>query len=156
MSRWTGSWLPGSGDEVSAQRWPGERMGLPERGEGSVASGGVRFLALVVDLVLASLATSIAIPFDFDDPAAMWTRNLWAGAVWLLITVAGVGLAGFTPGKALLGMRVVRIDGQPIVGPVRALGRAVLTGILVPAAIVDKDGRGLHDRFVGTVELRTR
>ncbi|WP_424184496.1 RDD family protein [Actinokineospora sp. G85] len=155
MSRWTGTWLPGSGAERDSQRWPGERMGLPERGEGSVASGGVRFWALLVDLVLASLVTSLFLPLDLDDPAANWSRNLLSVAIWLVITVVGVGVIGLTPGKMLFGMRVLRVDGSKHVG-LRAVPRSLLVAVIIPAAVVDRDGRGLHDKVGGTVELRTR
>ena len=159
VSRWTGSWLPGSDPgtpEQDPQRWPGERLGLPERGPGSAASNGIRFGALLIDLVLASLATSVFVPFDVGDPAVMRTHNLWSGAVWFLITVAGVALAGFTPGKALLGLRVVRLDGTALVGPLRAIPRTILVGLILPGAITDQDGRGLQDKAVGTSVLRTR
>lgn len=160
VSRWTGTWLsgPGAGHESDEGpvRYRGERLGAPERGLGSVASTGIRLGALVLDLVLASLVTSVFLRPDYDDPSRMWQFNVWSGVVWLLITVAGVALAGFTPAKALLGMRVVRMDGQPLVGPFRAIPRTLLVALVIPAAIVDKDGRGLHDKVAGTIVLRTR
>ncbi|WP_091457028.1 RDD family protein [Actinokineospora iranica] len=160
MSRWTGTWLSGPGAALEPadgpQRWRGERLGLPERGSGSVASTGIRLGALAIDLVLASLATSVFFRPDFTDPAVMRTFNYWALLTWFVITVAGVALAGFTPGKALLGLRVVRMDGAPLVGPIRAIPRSVLVALVVPAAITDRDGRGLHDKAVGTIVLRTR
>ena len=137
-------------------RWRGDRLGLPERGRGSVAGSGGRLVAFLVDLVLASLVTSLFVDRDFDDQASLWTYNLFAVGVWLVITVVGVALAGFTPGKLLMGLRVVRMDGGGLVGPLRALPRAVLAGLVIPAAITDRDGRGFHDRLTGTIELRYR
>jgi uncharacterized RDD family membrane protein YckC len=32
--------------------------------------------------------------------------------------------------------------------------RTVLLFLLIPAVVVDKDGRGLHDRFTGTAVVR--
>lgn len=86
----------------------------------------------------------------------MWTFNLWAFGVWFVIAAIGVSLAGFTPGKAALGLRVVRMDGAALVGPLRGIARMAMVGVILPAAVNDKDGRGLHDRLVGTIELRTR
>ncbi|GAA4422773.1 RDD family protein [Actinokineospora soli] len=137
-------------------RWRGDGLGLPERGPGSVAGTGARLVAFLVDLVLASLATSLFVDRDFEDPASLWTFNLVAVGVWLVITAVGVSLAGFTPGKLLLGLRVVRMDGASMVGPLRALPRALLAGLIIPAAIWDRDGRGFHDRLTGTIELRYR
>ncbi len=158
MSRVTGSWLSGgigeTGDEP--QEWPGERLGLPQTGPGSVAPRGVRLLALLIDLVLMSLATSVFVEVDVNRPEVMRQFNYTSGVVWFVITSVMITLFGFTAGKALLGLRVVRLDGEPMVGPVRAVPRTLLTALLLPAAIADADSRGLHDRVTGTVVVRTR
>lgn len=158
MSRVTGSWLSGgigeTGDEP--QEWPGERLGLPKEGPGSVAPRGVRLLALLIDLVLMSLATSVFVEVDVNRPEVMQQFNYTSGVVWFVITSVMIALFGFTAGKALLGLRVVRLDGKPMVGPVRAVPRTLLTALLLPAAIADADSRGLHDKVTGTVVVRTR
>lgn len=161
MSRWTGSWLSGpsaargpGADEP--QEWPGERLGLPREGPGSVASRGARLVALLLDLVIATLVTSIFVEMDIARPEVMATFNRWAIVVWFLISVGAVSLFGFTAGMAALGIRVVRMDGTAMVGPLRTIPRTILTALIVPAAICDADGRGLHDKAVGTIVLRTR
>ncbi|MGH3762105.1 RDD family protein [Actinophytocola sp.] len=158
MSRWTGTWLSGLGGAESStpQQWPGERLGLPRSGPGSVASRGVRFAALFLDLVIAGLVTSLFVPVDVQRPEIMQTFNYWAILVWFVITVSAVSFFGFTAGKAALGIRVARLDGAALVGPLRAIARTIMTALIVPAAISDADGRGLHDRAVGTIVLRTR
>jgi uncharacterized RDD family membrane protein YckC len=60
---------------------------------------------------------------------------------------------GFTPGKRLLGLRVLALD-TGSVSPWRAALRTVLLFLAIPALIWDRDGRGLHDRLAGTVEVR--
>jgi uncharacterized RDD family membrane protein YckC len=155
VSRVTGSWLSG-GTGDAAQEWPGERLGLPKEGPGAVAGRGARFGALIIDLVLMALATSLFVEYDINQPDVMRQFNLVAGVVWFVITVAMVGLFGFTPAKLLLGMQVVRIDGTTMVNPLRAFFRTLLVALLVPAAIMDADSRGLHDRVTGTVVVRTR
>lgn len=142
--------------EVERQQWPGERLGLPESGPGSAASRGARLVALILDLVLASLVTSLFVRYDLNSPETMATFQWWAVLVWFAISVVSVSFFGFTAGKALLGMRVVRLDGSAMVGPVRGLPRSVLTALLLPAAICDSDGRGLHDKLCATVVVRTR
>ncbi|WP_104483620.1 RDD family protein [Actinokineospora auranticolor] len=161
MSRWTGTWLSGPGAAIEPTdgpvRYRGERLGLPERGAGSVASNGIRLGAYAIDLVLSSLVTSLFIRPDYSgDQSEMWRFNYLAILVWFLITVVGTSLTGFTPGKVLLGLRVVRMDGTALIGPHRVIPRTVLTAFVLPAGITDKDGRGLHDRLVGTIVLRTR
>ncbi len=161
-ARWTGSWLSGPGsaqDREQApaqQQWPGERLGLPREGPGSVASRGARLAALLLDLVIASLVTSLFVRVDVSRPEVMQTFNYWAVLVWFLISVCAISLFGFTAGMAALGIRVARLDGAGMVGPLRAVPRAILTAVIVPAVIWDADGRGIHDKAVGTIVLRTR
>ncbi len=157
MARWTGEWLPGTGtSDRQEARWPGATLGLPESGVGSAASGGARLLAFLVDLALAALLTVAFTRFDLQDPAAMQQYNLWSGGVWLAISVVSAAFFGFTPGMGLLGIRVARLDGASLVGPMRALVRGVLTLVILPAAVRNADGRSWLDRLTGTVVIRMR
>jgi uncharacterized RDD family membrane protein YckC len=113
-------------------------------------------LALVLDLVLASLVTAGFRRPDFVDPAAMQIYNLWAVGVWAAIGVISVASFGFTPGMAAVGIRVGRLDGRSFVGPLRALVRTVLTFFIIPAAVRNGDGRSWLDRLTGTVVVRLR
>ncbi|BAL86994.1 hypothetical protein AMIS_17740 [Actinoplanes missouriensis 431] len=65
-------------------------------------------------------------------------------------------LAGCTPGMALLGLRVVRVDGRPI-GWVSALVRGLLLAYLPIIALwllVDRRHQGLHDKLARTTVVR--
>lgn len=128
-------------------RYAGERLGLPEDGPGSVASMGTRTLAWLLDIVLSAL-----VAWFFTAPDAPQNLSL---AVWAGMTVFAVGLFGFTPGQAVLGIRVAPIDGRSLVGW-WALPRTALIFVIVPVLIVDEDIRGLHDRLCRTVVVRTR
>lgn len=157
VTKWTGSWLSGPGASAPVeQEWPGQRLGLPQSGPGSVASRGARFAALFIDLVLAALVTSWFVPMDVARPEIMVTFNYWAILVWFLITVGAVSFFGFTAGMAALGIRVARLDGAAMVGPLRTIPRTLLTAVIIPAAIWDADSRGMHDKAVGTIVVRTR
>jgi uncharacterized RDD family membrane protein YckC len=158
VSKTTGSWLSGGVGEPgdAAQEWPGERLGLPREGPGSIAGRGARFGALLIDLVLMSLVTSLFVRVDINQPEQMRQFNYIAVLVWFVVTVVMVGLSGFTVGKLLLGLRVVRLDGAAMVNPLRAVPRTLLLGLILPAAFADVDGCGLHDRVTGTVVVRTR
>jgi len=129
---------------------------LPESGVGSAASGGARLLGLLVDLVIAALVTAIFLHPSLQDPVAMQNFNLWSGGVWAVISVLSAGFFGFTPGMGVVGIRVARLDGAALVGPVRALARAVLTFFIIPAAVRNADGRSWLDRLTGTVVVRLR
>ena len=50
--RWAGSWLSGSASAGTESEYPGQRLGLPESGPGSVAGIGRRLGALVIDWLL--------------------------------------------------------------------------------------------------------
>jgi uncharacterized RDD family membrane protein YckC len=143
-------------DGSQSPRWPGERFGLLKGGVGSVAAGGSRFLAFVIDLVLASLLTSLFLRPNFQDPVVMNSYNLWAVCVWALITIVPVALFSFTPGMAVTGVRVARLDGATMVGVWRALVRTGLTFLIIPAAVRNLDGRSWLDRLTGTVVVRMR
>ncbi|TQM80920.1 RDD family protein [Saccharothrix saharensis] len=157
MSKWTGSWLSGprsalepgadSGDGTG-QRWRGERLGLPKSGQGSVASTGRRAVAILVDFALSA---GVAGLFTMPD----LPRN-WSLAAWFAITVIAVASFGFTPGHALFGLRVVRVDGTENVGVLRTALRTVLIFLVIPAVIWDADNRALHDKAAGTIVLRSR
>lgn len=152
MTRWTESWLPGSaggGDPApERQDYPGQRLGLPAEGLGSVAGLGRRAVAFGFDLVLSALVAAL-----FTAP------NLpgnWSVLAWLVLTVIPTAVFGMTPGMVLFGLRVARLGGATFVGVPRALLRTALLFFVVPAVVTNSDKRGLHDRAAGTVVVRSR
>lgn len=150
VGRVLGSWLSGPAaareHAEPAQNWRGERLGLPESGSGSVAPTGRRALAFFVDIMLAALVAGL---FTSPDLPGNWSLLAWA-----LITVVPVMFFGFTPGMAVMGIWVARLDGTATVGLLRALIRCGLTMLIVPAVIWNLDGRSWHDRLTGTIVLR--
>lgn len=130
-----------------APAYPGERLALPQTGVSSVASMGSRVLAFLIDLAL-----SFGVAWLFSRPAL--PQN-WSLLVWGAMTVLTVGLFGFTPGQAAVGIRVAPINGRALVG-LWAIPRTVLTFVIVPPLLLDADGRGLHDRICRTVVIRSR
>lgn len=137
-----GSWLEGA-PAPSSEDHPGRRLGLPAAGPGSVARSGRRLAALAVDWAIA-----LVVSLGFFSGNSWATLGFFAGLQVLL-----VGTLGYGVGHRLLGLQVVRLDGG-FVGPLRALVRTVLLCLVVPAAIWDRDQRGLHDKAAGTVLVR--
>ncbi|MFD5518379.1 RDD family protein [Streptomyces sp. NPDC127066] len=147
-----GSWL--SGPRAAAEEagvdfgYRGEQLGLPEHGPGSIARPGRRMGALAVDWGLCLLIAYGLLTDGYDQA----TGN-WALLVFFVLGVLTVGSVGFTPGKRLLGLRVVA-EGGGRPNPLRVLLRTALLCVAVPALIWDRDGRGLHDRLARTIEVR--
>ena len=131
-----------------ASEYPGQRFGLPQSGPRSVAHVGRRLGSLMIDWVMAALI-ALAVLGDKNQASVQYlTLAIFAGEIWLL-----TALTGFTVGKRLLGMRVARLDGQPV-GFFRSLIRTVLFLLVVPALVLDADLRGLHDKAAGTIVIR--
>lgn len=76
--------------------------------------------------------------------------------LFLLLGIVSVALFGRTPGHAVLGMGVARVDVRTErVGLWRSVVRSLLTVAIFPAVLVDADGRGMHDRATGTAVVRS-
>ncbi|MFL6136476.1 MAG: RDD family protein [Frankiaceae bacterium] len=133
--------------------YPGERFGFPREGPGSIASIGRRFLQILIDIALSWLAADAFAPRYVEG---VRTPHPWASVLtYVLECVVLLLLGGQTAGMRLTGLRVVRLDGRPA-GPVPVVVRTLLTLLLVPLLLVDRDLRGLHDRAAGVAVVRTR
>ena len=141
---------PPSGPAEDADGYPGERFGLPETGPGSVATLLRRGGQFLLDSLLAGV---VALIFTYPAPPQNWSLLTWA-----ILMVVPVAVIGATPAMALLGMRVVRLDRPDSagVGLLWTLVRTASVFFIVPALIMDRDSRGIHDRASRTVVIRTR
>ena len=127
---------------IKNEAYPGQHLGLPERGPGSVASMPRRVLALFIDWLLSMLIAYWLTRSQF------WTIAVFAVEVYIL-----TALGGSTVGKRLVGIRAVRIGGGPI-GFGWALVRTAILLTVVPPLLTDRDLRGLHDRASDTIVVR--
>jgi uncharacterized RDD family membrane protein YckC len=141
-----------------------------------VATADRRFYAFVVDRLLlwglyAAAAYAAWVLFLDDD--RLWAGiGLIAGVVvllWLVLSLL-VGRYGVTPGKALLGLRVLSAEDARPVGTAKALLRNLVLGVatlptvgfglgaLAWTAMMDPTGwrRGWHDLRSGTVVVDVR
>jgi uncharacterized RDD family membrane protein YckC len=126
----------------------GERLGLPEEGPGSVAPVGRRVIAIFIDWILCVLiAYGLIAHRDYNS------SNTWALAVFGVVSLLTISLVGSTPGKRLMRLRVVRLDGGRL-SPLAVLIRTVLLLIVIPAVVWDRDTRGLHDKAANAVQVR--
>lgn len=134
-----------------ADAYPGAGLGLPAHGVGSMARLGPRVVAVVIDWLVCSVIAAGFFGYGFGGDGANWTPL----AVFFVENLLLVGTLGSTLGHRVMGLHVVKESGGPA-GPLPALIRSFLLCLFVPAVVWDKDGRGLHDRFAGTVLRRFR
>jgi uncharacterized RDD family membrane protein YckC len=148
----------------------------PPAGAPLRAPAGTRLLAGIVDLIaVGTLQSLVVVPVV----AYWWSREIPAdpaqvGFLPILLSLAvipvalalgaayfvwGWGIAGATPGKRLLGLRVEGEDGRCPIGPGRAFVRvlgyaasALLVGL--GFALIPLTGDGLHDKIAGTRVVR--
>ncbi|UQA95894.1 RDD family protein [Streptomyces halobius] len=147
-----GSWI--SGPRAAAEDmgvefgYRGERLGLPEEGPGSIARPGRRLAALFIDWALCMI-----VAYGLLSGGRPQAASNWALVVFAVLSMLTVGTVGFTPGKRLLGLRVIAEDGGRLSLP-RVMLRTILLVVIIPAVIWDRDGRGLHDRLARAVQVR--
>ncbi len=135
----------------------------------------IRFVAYLIDALIVGFA-SVAVQAILLPGLRLSTRSsLGAGAIALvgIAYIVGVAIAaayeglfvykfGATPGKMVLGLRVVRPDGGPV-----SLGRAIgryfaklLSAIILLIGFImagfDREKRGLHDILVDTRVIKRR
>jgi uncharacterized RDD family membrane protein YckC len=141
-------------DTASAsEAYPGQGLGLPREGRGSLASWQARVGALIIDW-----AACMAVAVGFFGSGVM-TGGGWRA--WMILTVFFVEsavlswLAAGSFGQLICRIAVVRLDGKPL-GLPRALLRAFLVSLALPALIISTDRRGLHDLAAGTIVTNRR
>ncbi|MER7275528.1 RDD family protein [Dactylosporangium sp. NPDC000244] len=171
--------------DPSAAAAPGERLvsGEAVELEVRVARAGSRVLALMLDialqcLLLVALLFATALVVWLTLRANVFDGGLFQAIIVILLAVTLIGypvfwetlLRGRTPGKAAMGLRVVRDDG----GPVRfrhALARALVgmavewPGLLFPVVswlgslgvlMLNPSGKRIGDLVAGTIVIHER
>lgn len=142
-------WLEGPKASLEDQGYDfgfkGQRLGLPERGAGSVAGLGRRLLALVIDWLACVLIANLV---SSGQPPAFLPLVIFFIEVTLLTSLTGSSF-----GQRIVGVRVVSLT-RGRLDPARTVLRTLLVCLVVPPLIFDRDQRGLHDRAVGSVAVR--
>ncbi|MFL6180310.1 MAG: RDD family protein [Actinomycetes bacterium] len=150
-----GAWLSGPRIDTGLNgpsNFPGERLGLPQTGRGSVTPWGRRFGALFIDwlIVLGVSLALVGAPEPGDDTFG-WTTL----GVLVVMYVVLLMTAGATIGMWLMGLAVVPVGAQRF-SFLRIVGRSVLLAMVIPAVVYDRDRRGLHDKVGATIVVRSR
>lgn len=145
----------GAGDPGSeGGAYPGQRLGYPPEGVGSMGRLGQRLAALAIDWAL-SILIAVGLWGYRLGQAGGSAESFKPLAIFFVMNVILVGTGGSTIGHKALGLQVLRAGGG-YAGPLPALVRSALLCLAVPPLISDADQRGMHDRAAGTVIRRTR
>jgi uncharacterized RDD family membrane protein YckC len=133
--------------------YPGERLGLPAEGRGSLATWRARVAALILDW-----AGSMAVAVGFFGTEVL-TGSGWQAwmilAVFFVESTLLVTVASASFGQLLCRIAVVRLDTEPVGFP-RAILRAALVCLALPALVIGPDRRGLQDLAAGTVVVNRK
>ena len=134
----------------------------------------IRFLAFLVDDFILIAIFLMMVPF-VRSPLTQLMANLdqeykamlsglvdlIVGSIILVYNVLFVGLKGATPGKMVLGLKVVKVDGSPVgitIAVVREMvGKAVSIIVLYFGFIwiaFDAKKQGWHDKIADTVVIK--
>lgn len=133
--------------DLEPSRWPGERLGLPTEGPGSVGRVGRRIGALFLDYAVAVVIALLFAPYSST------THSLITLAVFAIMQIVFIPTIGGSIGHRVFGMNVVPLQGGWI-GLWRPVVRTVLLVVVIPALVWDSDQRGFHDKVAGTVLIR--
>lgn len=133
--------------DLEPSKWPGERLGLPETGERSVARLGRRVAAIFIDWAIAAVPVYL---FLGGYNAKWW----WQPLIFAVLQILFIPTIGGSIGHRIMGMRVLPIAGGWI-GVWRPIARTVLLCLAIPVLVWDSDQRGFHDKIAGTILLRS-
>ena len=132
-----------------------------------------RLIAFGIDIAIVAISlmflgwllNSVLVIFNMEDitGAARISKIVWSSAFALLYSAAYFiffwTLAGQTPGKMLMGLRVVTTDGQAL-SLVRSVRRFIGYIVSILALwigflwiLVDNRRQGWHDRIAGTLVI---
>ncbi|HEY5783314.1 MAG TPA: RDD family protein [Microlunatus sp.] len=138
---------------VPAEPYPGQQLGLPESGRGSLAGWRARVAALLLDWA-ASMGVAVAVFGTQVVTGSGWQAWMILATFFvestLLVTVASGSF-----GQLICRIAVVRMDTKPVGFP-RAVLRQALICLALPPLIIGPDRRGLQDLAATTVVVNRR
>ena len=129
---------------------PTAREPVPGPGGLQVARLGRRVVALCIDWFASLLLVRLLLS---QLPYGSLESNAATLAVFAVEVITFTWLIGCSFGQRIMGIRVVRMDGGRL-DLWRVILRTLLICLVIPAVVYDSDGRGLHDRAVGSVVIR--
>ena len=132
----------------------GSRAGMMSRALADVVDVAIAFLIYVAIGLLLNVMWDLFFSdgIEINEPRG-WVSALAIFVILVVYLALGWGSTGRTAGKQLMGLRVVRADGDGL-KPSNALWRAFLCALFYPGlllAIVNQRNRSLQDLICKTV-----
>lgn len=131
----------------------------PKRSGGlsyELADPGTRLFALVIDGLVLSLVGGLSFAGSHSDGGFLVGFVISVAYHWYFLTRHD----GQTPGKMLMRIRVIKVDGTPLTGAdavVRYIGyyiNSFLLGLGWLWALVDSNRQGIHDKLARTYVVK--
>ena len=135
------------------QQYPGQNIGLPESGPGSLASWRARVAAMIGDWA-ASMIVAIAL-FGMEVVTGSGWKSFMILTVYFVEASILTALTGGSFGQLIARIGIVRLNGEPL-GWWRPFARTALKCLVIPALVVGPDRRALTDLLLGTVVVNRR
>lgn len=131
-------------------------MGTYNEQEYTLADNGTRFVALIIDSILAGIIGGIFGANDQWFLGGVMGFVVGVGYQWLFLTRNN----GQTPGKMMLGIRVIKTDGSMFTftdALMRYIGYLINSAAFMIGwlwAFYDEDNQGWHDKLARTYVVR--
>lgn len=120
-----------------------EILDQPNSSPSERATIGRRFSALFIDWMVATFSTGLFYPLFASSLApSLFRLGVFVVEVGLLTALTGASI-----GQRALKIRVVSFPERLFIKPTSAFLRTFLIALVIPALVIDRDGRGLHDRI---------
>ncbi|HVU12035.1 MAG TPA: RDD family protein [Phototrophicaceae bacterium] len=122
---------------------------------GELADTGTRFVALIIDGIILGIITGV---LTRTGLAVGGVASFVVGIIyqWYFLTQNN----GQTPGKRVMGIRVVKVNGEPLQAAdviVRYVGYYIDSIVFMIGwlwALIDRDRQCWHDKLAGTFVVR--
>jgi len=111
-----------------------------------------RIFALVLDWAASLLVVRLLFP-ELSFGSDLY--GVWTMAVFALEVIVLTWLTGASFGQKIIGIGVVSYRSDKLKFW-QVLARTMMIILVIPAVVMDKDKRGLHDVLVGAGVVRTR
>ena len=138
---------------VADESYPGQRLGLPAAGHGSLASWSARIAALLLDWAVC-MGVAVLI-FGTEVLTGSDWRSWMILATFFVQSTVLSWLVGGSLGQVMCRIAVARLDRQPL-GIARAVLRAAMIALALPALVIGPDRRNLADLAAGTAVINRR